>query len=191
MLVENLLAMSLLSQRIIHDHMNAAGKESHDFDIDRDLSLDCKGAHSCYTTYLDEKKKDAVMGVQTNKRRHLNDELSQVKRSKLNEEASICDMKTNVDKFMIEAGAQKDLQEMKKYVDKANSFRETIRKKEIVIADLDMEAIFYRQYYIDTPVSVTPPPFSLGLTVIASQLNGLHSTLLKFHWGVISYQLFG
>ena len=66
-LVENLLAMSLLSQQIIHDYMNAAGKESHDFDIDRDLLLDCKGAHSRYTTYLDEKKKDAVMGAQTNK----------------------------------------------------------------------------------------------------------------------------
>ena len=145
MLEVNLGEKSLYSQRIIYDHMNAAGKESHDFEIGRDLMLDCKAAHSRYTTYLEQKKKEEAMGVQTNKRKHLSDELAQVKRSKFDEEASISDMRENADKLMSEAGNQTDLLEMKKYVDKSNAFKDSIKKKQVVIGDLDKAIVNIEQ----------------------------------------------
>ena len=48
----------------------------------------------------------------------------------------------------------------------------------------------YRQYDVDTPVSVTPSP---NFHRVEQPLHPTHraSTFLEFHWGVISYLLLG
>ena len=96
-LIDNLQEMALLSQHMVYDHMHASGKEPHDFDIERGRLLSCRGSHARYMEDLEQYKKNDAENIHGNKRKLLSDELTEVKKHKSDEKASICDLQKSID----------------------------------------------------------------------------------------------
>ena len=136
MLKDNLQDLSLISMCMVYDFMKSKQKEAHDFEIDKELLLCVKTAHKAYDIYKKDCKNDADKQARASKRKTQHDELCEVKKRKLDEEASVSEMQKDVTEFLQKAHVQATLQGMKKYVDKANSFTDTIKQKESVITDL-------------------------------------------------------
>ena len=57
-LIENLRELSLISQRILYNHMKDSGDDLANFVISRDLAMSCKGAHKRYAAALEAKREE-------------------------------------------------------------------------------------------------------------------------------------
>ena len=57
-LIENLRELSLISQRILYNHMKDSGDDLASFVISRDLAMSCKGAHKRYAAALEAKREE-------------------------------------------------------------------------------------------------------------------------------------
>ena len=100
------------------------------FDITHNLLLPCKGASRKYKEYLEQHKDISAESEQASKLKILSEEIVNLKRKKAGEEALVVDLRNDPDKFLKKAYATENLEEMRKFVVKANSFKETMRQKE-------------------------------------------------------------
>ena len=134
LLVENLEKESLISQRMVYDHMTATGLKVNEFTISKDLLKSCKLAHSRYTAAL-QANKNALVSEEKNLKRKLKmEEIANVKEKKKVVESCIETLQIDIEKYSIAAEEKGDLS----LLTKANSFRATVKEKKELILNLDM-----------------------------------------------------
>lgn len=137
LLVENLQCQSLVSQRMVYDHVISTEKSITELPIDKELVKSCKLAHSRYITALNDRKNEVVEGENNRKRKLKMSEIADVKEKKRVLEACIKSMETDIESYSIAAEEKNDLS----LLTKANSFRVTIRSKKEVLSGLEMALV--------------------------------------------------
>ena len=126
LLVENLQAKSLVSQRMVYDHINSNKINIHEYQLPSDLLKSCKLSNRRDNAALEETKKQEKIGTVARKRKLINEDIEVAKKKK--DKVTKCTevLKTDADKF-----SNLDL------LTKANSLRKTILEKEKVLKDLE------------------------------------------------------
>ena len=126
LLVENLQAKSLVSQRMVYDHINSNKINIHEYQLPSDLLKSCKLSNRRDNAALEETKKQEKIGTVARKRKLINEDIQVAKKKK--DKVTKCTevLKTDADKF-----SNLDL------LTKANSLRKTILEKEKVLKDLE------------------------------------------------------
>ena len=135
MLVENLSTESLVSQRMVYDHMKVNALNAEDVEITPQLRQSVKGATQRYLSHLGEKKMAKVRSEKTFKRKAVQDEIIKVNRKKAMLETSIEELRKDADKYAIDAEKVCKIEEMKILLSKSNSFRRTVKEKEDELKD--------------------------------------------------------
>ena len=133
LLVENLQEKSLVSQRIVYDHINSNNVAIHQYQLPNDLVKSCKLAHSRYIADLKESKLNKAKEDSAGKRKLLNEEIVAVKKKKEDIEKCITILRRDADKLSSEAEEKRDFN----LLTEANSFRKTASEKEKDIENLD------------------------------------------------------
>ena len=132
LLVENLPEKSLVSQRIVYDHINSNEIKVQEYDLPSDLLKSCKLANSRYITALEKVRKQKDDNVISKKRRLVDEEITLMKKK---EEVLKCIDVLNKDaeKMYIEAEEKRNFD----LRTKANSFRKTVSDKQTILKDID------------------------------------------------------
>ena len=61
LLVESMKDKSLISQRMVYDYFSASNSDLHNYQVDKQLLLSCKGARMRYDSYLENEKKNQAV----------------------------------------------------------------------------------------------------------------------------------
>ena len=130
-LVENLRDETMVSQRLVYDQVKATGEKMHNIKIPRELVMSCKLARGQYQQHLDKKQESAATFSETKKWKMKLEEVLTVKRKKVEFEKVITSLKDDIEKSSIEASTKKDFESMKLALDKADAFRDVLKKKEV------------------------------------------------------------
>ena len=130
LLVENLSKESLISQRIIYDHMKVNNLQSHELEIMPAVRKSVKSSRQQYGTYLEEQKRKAVQLEKSCKHKVIEEEIVEIKRRKSLLLDTINDLYTESDKYALDVESSDSLQSMKSLVAKPNLFRASVKKKE-------------------------------------------------------------
>ena len=133
LLVENLSKESLISQRIIYDHMKVNDLQSHELEIMPALRKSVKSSRQQYGTYLEEQKRKGVQSEKSRKCKVIEEEIVEIKRRKSLLLDTINDLYTESDKYALDAESADSLQSMKSLVAKSNLFRASAKEKEAKI----------------------------------------------------------
>ena len=134
-IVENLQQKSLISQRLVYDYITVKHASSlYEYAIPNTLLFKCKSSHAKYVQFLEDQKKANERAEKCRKRTLILDEISEVKKKKLNVEQCITSLKSDVEKYSLEAEEKQDLT----LLTKANSFRKTIKDKQGVLETFNL-----------------------------------------------------
>ena len=107
------------------------------FPIHNSLLLSCNSAGTRYKNDLEQRRKKSVNNENDQKRKQLSEELSVVKRKKVEMEDLMKELDADADKFVSDAGITDEMVEMKKLVTKANSFKQSVEEKKKQIHELE------------------------------------------------------
>ena len=99
--------------------------------------LSCNSAGTRYKNDLEQRRKKSVNNENDQKRKQLSEELSVVKRKKVEMEDLMKELDADADKFVSDAGITDEMVEMKKLVTKANSFKQSVEEKKKQIHELE------------------------------------------------------
>ena len=92
------------------------------------MLLACNSAGTKYRNDLKQKRKASVDSDKQLKRKQLPEELSIVKKRKVEMESLANELNCDADKFIVNAGRTDDSEETKKLVPKANSFKQRVKE---------------------------------------------------------------
>ena len=133
-LVDNLQEVSLTSLRSVYDEILYHGG-IRSFPIDNSLLLSCQTAGTKYRNELKRTREESKNSEKSNKRKQLGEELAIIKKNKVEMEDLVKELDADADKFVSRAGATDNVVEMKKFVTKANSFKQSAKEKRDTIAE--------------------------------------------------------
>ena len=133
LLVENLQEKSLVSQRMVYDHISTNKINIHEYELPSDVLKSYKLSNRRYNADLEETKKQEKIGTVARKRKLIDEDIQVAKKKKDEVTKCIEVLKTDADKLSIEAEERANLD----LRTKANSFRKTILEKEKVFKDLE------------------------------------------------------
>ena len=105
------------------------------FPIDNSLLLSCQTAGTKYKNELQRKKEESNKSNNDNKRKQLGEELSIIKKKKVEMEDLAKELDADADKFISKAGDTEIVVEMKTFVTKANAFKKSAKEKRDAIAE--------------------------------------------------------
>ena len=103
LLVENIQEQSLISQRIVKDHMLPSGYKPHNIPISRGLIKSVDNSCSLYKIVLKEKREQSKKNEKNEKLDNLNEERSQLNHKKTSLEEVIKEYKLQSEKYDFEA----------------------------------------------------------------------------------------
>ena len=129
LLVENLSAKSLISQRIVYDHMNFHNLTPENFIINPALHKSVRNARNEYEKYLEEKRKEKLHSEKDLKRKAIQEEIVAVKRKKTILEKTVVDLSKDADQYALDAENADKKEDIKLLLSKSNSFRRTANQK--------------------------------------------------------------
>lgn len=132
--VENLQEKSIVSQRIICDHIECAGGITK-VNITKQLLLSAAGARQKYMTYLEDQRREKEQQDAGRKRKAFLDELELLKAKKRRIEKDIEELERSADKYSEKAEACSQLT----FVAKSNSLRRTAKQKREELSTLITE----------------------------------------------------
>ena len=128
----NMQEVTLISQQLVYDHLLQSEKEVWEFPTTPELREGCKLAYQ-KKRLDDQKKREArVESEKDLKRKHMKDEIENVKRQKMAVEKSVETLPKNL---VSEATASDGNQD---HAVKAASFAKTLGEKESILKDLNM-----------------------------------------------------
>lgn len=130
LLVENLSTLSLISQRIVHDHLASNNLSSENFEICGKLRKSVRSARSKYEQYLADQRKEKVESEKILKRKSIQEEIEVVRSKKKLLEKTVFALSKDADKYAKDAEEKTAVDEMKTLINKSNSLRKTISEKE-------------------------------------------------------------
>ena len=131
-MVDNLKKMSLASLRSVYDEIVQHGS-IRSFPIDNSLLISCIAAASKYFKDLDEKRNNDKDEAKTLKREQVSDDLAVVKKKKFDTDKLASELDKDADMLLSKANEFKDLQEMKKLVAEADSFKKLSKEKKKLV----------------------------------------------------------
>ena len=137
-LVENLAKESMVAQRLVYDQLRATGDKIYTIKISRKLVISCKAAHNRYQVSLADKNDYESSEIASNKRKRKMEEVLSVKRKKVEIEKVITSLKGDIEKSSMEASKMEDFESMKLSLEKANLFRDALKKKKETAKELDV-----------------------------------------------------
>ena len=118
---------------MVYDEILSQGNDIKSFKITRELLLYCKSAYRKYKEELDGNKR-TEQSEKSSKRKLLNDKLLTVKKK---EESLVKSLREDSDVFVKEAVETEDIAKKKTMIMKVNYFKDTAKKKEEVICELN------------------------------------------------------
>ena len=125
-IVENLQQKPLISQRLVYDYITVKHASSlYEYAIPNALLLECKSSHAKYVQFLEDQKKANERAEKSRKTTLTLDEISEVKKKKLNVEQCIASLKSDVEKYSLEEEEKQDLT----LLSKANSFGKQLKTR--------------------------------------------------------------
>ena len=127
-LVDNLEEVSLTSLRTVYDEILQHGS-IRSFPITNSLLLSCKTASSKYKNELQQKREQSKVSEIGLKRKQLTEDLTVIKKKKIEMENLVEELDTDADKILSLANKTDDFGEMKKLVAKADSFKKSAKEK--------------------------------------------------------------
>ena len=113
LLVENMQEQSLISQRIVKDHMLSSGYKPHNIPISRDLIKSVDNSCPLYKIALKEKREQSKKNEKNEKLDNLNEELSQLNHKKTSLEEVIKEYRLQSENYDFEAEQKENLQILK------------------------------------------------------------------------------
>ena len=129
-LVENMQEQSLISQRIVKDHMLSSGYKPHNIPISRDLTKRVDNSCSLYKIALKVKREQSKKNEKNEKLDNLNEELSQLNHKKTSLEEVIKEYKLQSEKYEFEAEQKENLE----ILELSNGLKRAAKEKQ---AELD------------------------------------------------------
>ena len=133
LLLENLQEKSLVSQRVVYDHINSNNIKISEYELSNDLLKNCKLANRRYNTALEEARKQEKVDTVARKRKLIDEDIQVAKKKKDEITKCIEILKTDADNLSIEAEEKANLA----LLTKAKSFRKTILEKTKALKDLE------------------------------------------------------
>ena len=130
LLVENLSAKSLISQRIVYDHMNFHNLTPENFIINPALCKSVRNARNEDEKFLEEKRKEKLHSEKDLKRKAIQEEIVAVKRKKTILEKTVVDLSKDADQYALDAENADEKEDIKLLLSKSNSFRRTANQKQ-------------------------------------------------------------
>ena len=131
-MVDNLKEMSLTFLRSVYDEIVYHGS-TRPFPIDNSLLISCKAAASKYFKDLDEKRNNDKDEAKTLKRKQVSDDCAVVKKKKSDTDKLVSEVDKDADMLLSKANEFEDLQEMKKLVAEADSFKKLSKEKKKLV----------------------------------------------------------
>ena len=131
LLVENMYEKSICAQRLASYFVKSSNKEVHEIEIENELILSCKVAHSKYKIDLEDAASSSTNDEKSSKREMIQDEIEGVNRGKVEIEACVESLTKDVTLTMIEWRIKVTL------LIKANVIRKSISSKQELIKNLD------------------------------------------------------
>ena len=132
---DNPQEVSLTSLRTVYDEIFHHGS-IRSFPISNSLLFSCQSAGTKYKNDLERKKRKYEDNEKSQKRKQLGEELSSIKRKKVEMEDLVKELDADADKFVSKAVSTDNVVEMKKLVTKANSFKQLAKEKKKAIVEL-------------------------------------------------------
>ena len=129
LLVENLSTKSLISQRIVYDHMNFHNPTPENFIINPALRKSVRHARNECEKCLEEKRKEKLHSEKDLKRKAIQEEIVAVKRKKTILENTFVDLSKDADQYALDAENADEKKDIKLLLSKSNSFRRTANQK--------------------------------------------------------------
>ena len=133
-LVDNIKDVSLTSLRTVYDEI-LQHESIRSFPINNSLLLSCQAAGTKYRNDLQRKREESQDSEKSMKRKQLGEELSIIKRKKVEMEDLIKELDADADKFVSNASMTEDVVERKKLVRKASSFKTSAKEKRKTIGE--------------------------------------------------------
>lgn len=139
LLVENLSEVGLVSQRVIHDHMNANALLPHTINITPSLRRYVKSARQRYQNHLADQAKSLVSNEKQLKRKAINEQIDQIKKKKTFLISTTNELHTDTDHYISQAESCNTLDEVRSLLAKSSSFRRTAKEKELQVSECSNE----------------------------------------------------
>ena len=150
-LVDNLEDATLTSLRSVYGEIIHHGSIIS-LPINKSLLLSCNSAGTRYKNDLEQRREESVNNENNQKQKQLNEELSVVKREKVEMEDRVKELDADADKFVSEAGITDDMMKMKKISYEGEFFKQSVKEKkkqnhelEATIEMMEMELRFYNK----------------------------------------------
>ena len=121
LLVDNLQEKSLVSQRMVYDHIKSNKITIHGYELPSDLLKSCKLSNRCYNAALEDAKKQQKLDMVARKQKLIDEEIQFVKKKKDEVTKCIEVLKMDADKLSIEAKEKRNLEKEKVLKDSKDS----------------------------------------------------------------------
>ena len=109
---ENQLPESLVSLRLVKDHLNTVGFTN--MEVSKELLTSCSSARQKYMSSLEAKKNEKSMAA--SKHQHVIDEIESLKRRCLDLQKDVDTLNAESDKFLSKALAQKNILKKQEFI---------------------------------------------------------------------------
>ena len=116
------------------DFIKELKKEVHEIEIENELILSCKAAHSKYKIDLEDAVSSSTNDEKCHKREIIHDEIEGVKRRKMEVEACVESLTKDLNTYYDRAEDESDMS----LLIKANVIRKSINSKQELIKNLDL-----------------------------------------------------
>ena len=134
--VENQSEENLIAQRIIYDDIKSFGKVK-DVPIPPEMMAAARAASTHCNTRLEDNKAGKKAEPLAGKRKRVEEELSNIKRSKTQAEHDIAELHKSADEMALQAElTTTNMKKAMSLIAKSNSFRKTAREKTAVVSQL-------------------------------------------------------
>lgn len=130
LLVENLSTVSLISQRIVHDHLTSNNLSSEEYEVCGKLRKSVRAARGKYNEYLVNQRKEKAESAKISKRKSIQEEIDVIRSKKKMLEKTVVLLSKDADKCSKDAEEKTAVLEMKTLITKSNSLRKTVSEKE-------------------------------------------------------------
>ena len=134
LLVENMYEKSICAQRLVSDFVKSSNKEVHEIEIENELILSCKAAHSKYKIDLEDAASSSTNDEKSRQREMSHDEIEGVKCRKVEIEAFVESWTKDLNTYYDRAENESDMS----LLIKANAIRKSISLKQELIRNLDL-----------------------------------------------------
>ena len=133
LLTENLEEVSLISQRLVYDHINDSQLSITKIPLPNELLKSCKLANNRYNSALENQKLKVNQDENERKRKLKLEEIADVKEKKRAIESCIKSLEGDIETYSLAAEKDNDMT----LLPKANSFRVSVRAKKETLSTLE------------------------------------------------------